>query len=412
MPVSEVLFFAAWHDSPNHISWTGCDVVLPFFGKKSASSAPTSSDAPAHAASSARGEPAAELSTLDFSGDANHGLTQYAGLMEVTEVGAGLGAAYEEAAVLYANGSVDAAEAVLGTVLDSPSHQAGEGVWMMLLDLYRLTGQRQRFESRVVDYATRFERSPPPWQDLSSAPAQGRPKAVPLLSLSGTLSGQSATQFEQIGIIGKKSGAIRIELSRLRSVDEVGCTLFRKLLRELAAERVKVSLLKCGQLVDMLVGQVHVGRPEGRDGWLLLLEMLQHTGEQDRFEQIAVDYAITFEESPPSWEPKMEREAISTAAIEAAVTAAEGFSLDGELTGATTESIRRLAAFAADRQRFEVDCAQLRRLDFVSAGTLFNVLAPLHAQGKQVILRNVNAMVAALLRVMSVDQVAQVMLRA
>lgn len=386
-------------------------MVLPFFGKKSVSGTPTGSDARATATPtpSARGEHAAELSTLDFTADANHGLTQYAGLMEVTEVGAGLGAAYEEAAVLYANGSVDAAESVLGAVLDSSSHQAGEGVWMMLLDLYRLTGQRQRFESRVVDYATRFERSPPPWHDLSSAP--GRPKAVPLLSLSGTLSGQSTTQFEQIGTIGKKSGAIRVELSRLRSVDEAGCALFRKLLRELAAERVTVSLLKCGQLSDMLAGQVHVGRPEGRDSWLLLLEMLQHTGEQDRFEQIAIDYAITFEESPPSWEPKMEREAISTAAIEAAVAAAEGFSLEGELTSATTESIRRLAVFAADRERCEVDCAQLRRLDFVSAGTLFNVLAPLHAQGKQVILRNVNAMVAALLRVMSVDQVAQVTLR-
>lgn len=391
-------------------------MVLPFFGKKPAPDTPAASSGGGKAASAVP-EPA-ELSTLDFSGDATHALAQYAGLVEVNEVGAGLGAVYEEAAVLYANGSTEAAEAVLSAVLDSPSHQPGEGVWMMLLDLYRLTGQRQRFEARVLDYATRFERSPPPWQDLSSSQTHERANVVPLLSLSGTLSGQSSTQFEQIAVIGKKRGAIRIDLGRLRGVDEPGCIRFRALLRELAAERVVVSLLKCGQLVEMLVGQVHMGRAEGRDQWLLLLEMLQHTGEQDRFEQIAVDYAITFEESPPSWEPKMERESISTDAIDAAAAATateaaavEGFALGGEVTSAATDSIRKLAAFAAERQRVEVDCAQLRRLDFVSAGTLFNILASLQAQGKQVVLRNVNAMVAALLRVMGVDQVAQVMLR-
>jgi ABC-type transporter Mla MlaB component len=323
-----------------------------------------------------------------------------------------LGAVYEEAAVLYANGNSGAAEAVLDAVLDSPSNHAGEGVWMMLLDLYRLTGQRQRFEARVLDYATRFERSPPPWQDLSSLSPQERPPARPLVNLSGSLTAQAAAQLDQLSIIAVKSGTIRIDLGHLRSVDETGCAMFRKVLRELAAERIQVSLLKCARLADMLAGQVHAGRAEGRDGWLLLLEMLQHTGEQERFEELAMDYAVTFEESPPSWEPKAEQEAVSTAVFGAEVAAADAaFSLDGELTGATTESIRNLAAFAAARRRVEVDCARLRRLDFVSAGTLFNILAGLQAQGKQIVLKNVNAMVAALLRVMSVDQVAQVLLR-
>lgn len=382
-------------------------MVLPFFGKKPAPGARPAGNARGSAVPDA----ATELSTPDFSDNAPHALSEYADLVEVREVGAGLGAVYEEAAVVYANGNVEAAEAVLEAALDSPPGDAAEGVWMMLLDLYRLSGQRQRFETRVLDYATRFERSPPPWHDLSAAPARERPHSRPLVALSGSLSGQAALQFEQIAIIGKKSGVIRIDLGHLRSVDDAGCAMFRQLLNELAAERVKVSLLKCARLADMLVGQVHAGRAEGRDGWLLLLEMLQHTGEQDRFEQLAVDYAITFEESPPSWEPKVEQEAQSTAVLEA-VVASEGFSLDGEVTGATPDIMRKLATYAAERQRVEVDCIGLRRLDFVSAGMLFNALADMKTQGKQVVLKNVNAMVAALLRVMSVDQVAQVTLRA
>ncbi len=64
---------------------------------------------------------------------------------------------------------------------------------MMLLDLYKLTGQRERFESKVLDYATRFERSPPPWVDLSSARVLPRKSdAAPLVNLAGELTGQAA----------------------------------------------------------------------------------------------------------------------------------------------------------------------------------------------------------------------------
>lgn len=393
-------------------------MVLSFFGKKPAQTPPAS--APGEKAVPAPQQPEPpELSTLDFSvGDPTHVLANCAGQVEVQELasGSGIGAAYEEAAVLYANGSTEEAEAVLNAVLDAQAVRAGEGLWMMLLDLYRLTGQRQRFEVRVLDYATRFERSPPPWSDLSSAVEKGpRSRAAPLVNLSGNLSGQAASQFEQIAVIGKKSGAIRIDLGRLRSLDAAGCTLFRGALRELVAERAKISLLNGGQLAEMLAGQVRPGQAESRDMWLLLLELLQHLGDQERFENLAIDYAITFEESPPSWEPRTEQLAVASASQDVAVdleAATNEFSLDGELTSASVDKIRKLAQHAAPLQRIEVDCAQLRRIDFVSAGTLFNILATLQAQGKQVMLRNVNAMVAALLRVMGVDQVAVVMLRA
>lgn len=383
-------------------------MVLPFFGKKPPRNP---GEAGAGESPSPAPLPPAELSSLDFSDDAAHTLARDAGLVEVREVGAGPGAVYEEAAVLYADRRADAAETVLNAVLDNPANQAGEGVWMMLLDLYRLTGQRQRFESRVLDYATRFERSPPPWRDLSSDGAAPRAPAAPLVNLSGPLSAPAANQFEQIAIVGRKSGAIRLDLGLLRSVDEAGCAMFRGVLRELASERVAVSLLKAGRLAELLGEKVQPGRADAQDAWLLLLELLQHTGEQERFEELAVDYAVTFEESPPSWEAKAERQTAAGAEPEAAAVEGDEFCFEGEVTGAAADSIRKLAAFAATRQRIEVDCSRLRRLDFVSAGMLFNILATLKAQGKQVTLRNVNAMVGALLRVMSVDQVAQVTLR-
>lgn len=315
--------------------------------------------------------------------------------------------------MLYANGNVREAEAVLDGVLSEGADGAGEGLWMMLLDLYRLTGQKERFESRVLDYATRFERSPPAWEDLSNK-ASRRPKAeaIPLFNIAGVLSAGVAEQCRQIRVIGERGGSVRLDLKRLRSFDEEGCTLLMELIAHLKAERVKMALINSGHLAEMLAPHVKPGEAKARPVWLLLLELLQHTGEFERFEQVALDYAITFEESPPSWEAVEPIASSELKQIEEEQARSEaGFVFEGELLNAGGDTLRKLAAAASERDAMEVDCTELRRMDFVTAGTLFNIVATLRSQGKLVTLVNVNAMVGALLRVMGVDQVAQVTLR-
>ncbi len=390
-------------------------MALPFFGKKPPPPPPPARKAGRPQAAAETGDaslsPRTELlSSLNFSGIGGGPPGEYADMVEVQEAGAGIGAVFEEAAILYANGDTSEAENVLCGVLDDPANRASEGLWMMLLDLYRLTGQQECFESRVLDYATRFERSPPPWEDLSPA-AQTRASAIPVVNLAGVLSAQAATQFQQICVIGRKSGGIQINLARLRGMDDAGSTVFRQALAQLAADRVRTSLLNCETMIDMLSAQTGPGQAENRDVWVLLMELLQYTEDKDRFEQVALDYAITFEESPPSWEGRSVLEKSGEPAAEEAAGAGSGFALEGELAGASNDVIRNLAAFADTRQAVLVECARLRRVDFVCAGMLFNILTTLRAQGKQIELQNVNAMVAALLRVMGVDQVAHVTVR-
>jgi anti-anti-sigma regulatory factor len=349
--------------------------------------------------------PATKLSELDFSASPHSGI-------EVMEsAGVGIGVVYEEAAVLYANGNDRDAESMLTTVFDDPKNTVGEGLWMMLLDLFRLTGQKEKFEARVIDYARRFERSPPPWEDLSLQSRKRLGDSVPLINITGALSAQTAQQLQQICSIGRKGGAIRIDLGKLRSADDAGCALFKQALAQLTSDRVRLTVLNATKLATLLNGKIEVGVAKNRDLWILLLEMLKYTGESARFEDLAVDYAVTFEESPPSWESKVPLPSEEAAAAESVERGEEEFSFEGEISGSSGEAIRKLTEFAADRQVVVVDCASLRRMDFVAAGSLFNALATLQARGKVVKLVNVNAMVAALMRVMSIDQVAQVMLR-
>ena len=359
--------------------------------------------------------PRSELSTLDFGaagGDVARALAECAGKIEVQEGGDAFAAVAEDAAVLYANGQNDLAAQALGEFVTGLAPGQGEPMWLMLLDLYKLTGKRAEFDECVIAYARSFEKSPPPW-DVSDAPASaGGAPAAPAVALGTALTDQVAKQFERVREAGRKSGAVRIDLSRLRSADEAGCALLRTLIADLKAASVTIRLSGASTVANMLGGQVVAGRRENQQMWLLLLDMLQQTDEIERFEEVALDYAITFEESPPSWEPKAVAELVSTTSeLASAVQMDEGFVFEGEVMGANAEPLRQLAAYAAERNHVEVDCARLRRLDFVCAGSLFNVLAQLQGQGKLVVLKNVNAMVAALLRVMGVDQVARLQLR-
>lgn len=399
-------------------------MVLPFFGKKPA---PAGSPAPrsrsgsgavgaSPAAARSRPVPRSETSTLDFTiagGDLNRVLAQCADKVHVEEGVDEMAPPAEEAAILYANGGDDEARMVLEHALQTTVDDTTRfNLWSMLLDLLRLVGQRERFESLSLGFATEFERSPPAWQDLSANAARaGVEPKVQTINLSGHLGGQAAAQFAQLIQIGMRAGALRIDLSRLRSADNAGGDLLLRAVRGLRRAKIKLHLSGAAHLANVLAGLVTSGKRSDQTLWLLLLEVLQYTDQQERFEELAVDYAMTFEESPPSWEPPPAITASQTGAEAVDATLSRIYLLEGEIIGPNTEVLRKITAFAADRTKVEIDCSRLRRMDFVSAGTLFNIISQLHTQGRLVVLTGVNSMVAALMQVMGLHQVARIELR-
>lgn len=332
--------------------------------------------------------------------------------LQVQELSSGIGAICEEVAVLYANDNVTAAEALLDEALDNPARSADEWPWVMLFDLYRLSGQRERFEARVIDYATRFEHSPPPWIDLSAesvAPRAGNRGAS--LRLSGVFNAGQSRQLDQARVLGERNGALRIDFGSVRDADEEGCAMLLDVIERLRRNRIKVALSGVDKLIGVLSGKVKTGVRAARAQWLLLLELLQHGGAQERFDETALDFAITFEESPPSW-LQVESLPAEVSDIDHETDDGEGhLSFEGEISGGGGAAFARLVELAEEHKEIIVDCSRLRRMDFVSAGALFNVLATLSGKGCQVRLCNVNALVLALFHVMGVGQVARIMAR-
>jgi len=403
-------------------------VAIPFFRK--GPSEPGSSDSKAKTSRNHDSSGESQTSLLDFSqiGEVR-ALAAAAGKIRVAELSDTDHPAVEEAAILFANGTDDAATEALEAAIDNGAAN-NEMLWSMLFDLYRLTDGREAFEQRGVAYAQQFGRSPPVWTELGHSatpkPIQTR-NAVPTISLTGNLGGSSGAQFEQVSKIALKAGKMRIELARLRSVDESGCELLLSLLHTLRKARVVVQLSSPRTMLTMIENHAQAGRREGQAIWLMVLELIQALGEADRFDEVALDYAITFEESPPSYEAPAADAVTTTSFSDPTATGtntgtgglelvpieedAPQFVLEGELSSAQSETIRSLAKYGADRSIVDIDASHLQRMDFVSAGTLFNVLVQFQTQGKQSAIHGLNAMVAALLRVMGVHQVASMELR-
>ncbi|MFT4173440.1 MAG: STAS domain-containing protein [Rhodocyclaceae bacterium] len=387
-------------------------MVIPFFGKKPTEPAGTSRSG------GERADAPQDNTILDFPhGDAGRALAKAAESIQVSESTWDGNAAIEEAAVLYANASDEAACAVLEAALDGSAGRASEHLWRMLLDLYRLTGNKTAFDARGVSFAQQFEISPPLWgeaEPVVTAPVRAN---SPSVNLSGNLSGNARNQLEQLARIGAKSGKLRIDMSRVRGIDEAGATVLMDVIGDLKRQRAQVSLLGAQNALNLVQPRLKTGERENGPFWHLALALLQQLGDQDRFDEVALDYAITFEESPPSYEAPVAASLTDTGGLTESgglelrgeEPVSEDFAFDSVLSSANqTEQLRRLATYASDRDSVDIDAKGLTRLEFVAAGALFNQLAQIQAQGKKVRIHGLNALVAALMRVMGIDQIAQI----
>ena len=106
------------------------------------------------------------------------------------------------------------------------------------------------------------------------------------------------------------------------------------------------------------------GKAGGEGAWLLSLELLQWQHEQAKFDERAVEFAVAFEVSPPSWEPPpragsaQARVRCRRSASRRAEARRERASLDkemlvweGVLAGATPPQLAQLADLAQPQCR-------------------------------------------------------------
>ena len=327
--------------------------------------------------------------------------------------------AIEEAAVLYANGQSAEAHARLKKALEGEDLGAWKlQVWLMMFDVLQQLGRKQEFEERALDFVVKLERSPPVWTDAPPAPKQNpslRTGGAASVSLTGALGAQSAGALEQLRKAADKQPKLRLDFGKLQGIEPAGCKLLHATLKYFRTAKKDVWLTGEATLLKLLRDGAKAGdKSVDTSVWLLLLDLYQMLGLQNEFEEAAVDYAVTYEVSPPSWEappPRPKGEPMAESQPVATLVADESFHVSGEVAGQSDQLFTDLGAYAAAANPVVLDFGAARRVDFVNAGRLLNVLEKLKAEGKQLVIRGAGEMIIALFAVMGIPKVARIIPR-
>lgn len=358
------------------------------------------------AAAPAKEEPVQETPLSDFSDLAfSHSSLDFQVEADVDPVDAQA----EEAAVLFANHQDQAAQAVLEHAVKGHRSGPAERLWRMLFDLYRLTGQQPAFEAMGIEYARAFEKSPPGWgSKAADSTAKAPGGAAGSLLFKGELLGANAPAFDLVRQALDKNPRLRLDMSKVKQADPDGCGCLLKLLVQARRNKREIELLGRDAFATLVQGWVEAGKAEGKECWLLLLELCQQQGQQDTFEDLAIEYAVTFEESPPSWEAgrvAAPEPVVRMATVAAGDAGGDAYVLSGEIKASRFGD---LPAYAQEHELLLIDCATLARMDFISAGALLNSLTTVRRSGKQIVFRHPHHLVAELFRVVGLAAVATI----
>lgn len=308
-------------------------------------------------------------------------------------------AAAEESAILYANGQQDAAQHLLhGAVHGAEGND--RQLWALLFDLYQVSGDQAGFDRLALDFASRFETSPPSW--IAPAPQRPARSTGPSAVLVGALGAECGAALDALLAQAAGNSVLQLDVSAVGSIDGDACSHLLAMLERMRELDIELVVAGADQLIAALGARTQVGQPGGgQSPWLLLLALLQLTAQVEAFERVAMDYCVTFEVSPPSY---VAPPRVTVLGAEDELVAPARFVLPAVLDHAVLDDI---AAHAALADAVEFDCSALARADYGAATALLTLLRPIQADGRAVAFHELNHLVATLFRLIGIDGVAR-----
>ena len=327
--------------------------------------------------------------------------------IQVAEANPGLCAVLENAALLYANAQAGPARQILeqGVASDNDA-KVSPLAWLALFDLLQRARDRAAFDQLALQYVVAFERSAPAWEEREAqSRPEGKPQAGGYFALTGKLSTANAPQIGHMLAATQKQSHVRLDLGSLTGADDAGAKLLADALAQLRKRQYALVLQHPEKIRRALEGAVQQGREAGEGYWVLLLELLQWQNDRAVFEDRAVDFAVSFELSPPSWEPPPNGNVVAAQADApaAATEGQEALCWQGTMTGPTDPQLAKFAEFRESRSVVPVDMSAVERIDFVCAGALLNAIIRAEGQRKTVQIAGASPIIRALLLLIGIS---------
>jgi hypothetical protein len=350
----------------------------------------------------------------------------------------------DEAVIAFANADFILCEQSL-TNLVGPggSRREHADTWLVLFDLYRAIGQHAKFESLAVDYVHQFGVSSPQWFSLPKLVAEAAAEERPSTSrVAGEVGWVCPELIDTDAVARLRSVTLQLPLpwvfdwSGLRKIDADAAGQLSELFRHWAGQSLEMRWLSGEQLFTVLQEAAPTGvRDADPAYWLLRLDALRLANRPDQFDEAAIDYCVTYEVSPPSWErskcavrisgsslstrspPMSIVSEVSTTFVEstndesAAGVQVASVELSGQLVGDISATLGKLDRDLTSAPIVAVSCARLIRVDFIAAGDLLNWVLAKRSENRAINLVDANRLVALFFGAMGINEHAKVQIR-
>ena len=350
----------------------------------------------------------------------------------------------DEAVIAFANADFEQCEQSLAALTSASGARAQHAeTWLVLFDLYRATGQQAKFESLALDYAQQFGWSAPQWFSLPKLVAETANEDRPKRSRSeGDVGWVCPSHLEAEGVGELASLALQMPLpwvfdwSALQTLDAEACTRLSELFRSWMLQDLDMRWLSGDQLLTVLQEAAPTGvRDADPAYWQLRLDALRMANRPDQFDEAAIDYCITYEVSPPSWEPARCAVSVSVAgqsttapplslvsdvstsfhesqhADASSIVEVATVELSGQLVGDIGATLKKMDAELGKARIVNVSCAKLIRVDFIAAGDLLNWVLARRSENRAVSFVDSHRMVALFFGAMGINEHAAVKVR-
>ena len=356
----------------------------------------------------------------------------------------------DEAVIAFANADFSQCEDALQRITSMGGDRSQHAeTWLVLFDLYRATGQQQHFESLALDYAQQFGWSAPQWYSLPKLVADALADE-PIVTSSSSNSrspgdvGWVCPEILDIDAVARlRSQSLQMPLpwifdwSSLRSIDAEASMQLSMVFRLWSGQALEMRWLAGERLFTVLQDAAPTGvRDADPAFWLTRLDALRLANQADQFDEAAIDYCVTYEVSPPSWEPTRCKvhisgstlstrnpslsmvSDVSTSFLESGLAEDLGggiemahVELSGQLVGDISATLDKLHAKLGSAPVVSVSCARLIRVDFIAAGDLLNWVLARRNEARAVQFGDAHRLLALFFGAMGINEHAKVQVR-
>jgi hypothetical protein len=350
----------------------------------------------------------------------------------------------DEPVIAFANADFETCEQTLSSLTRAGGRRAQHAeTWLVLFDLYRATGQQPKFESLALDYAQQFGWSAPQWFSLPKLVAESAQQDKPARARTAGEIGWICPEVLDIDAVARlRSTTLQLPLpwvfdwSALKTIEPEAATHLADLFRLWSGDALDMRWLSGDTLLTVLADAAPTGvRDADPAYWVLRLESLKMANRPDQFDEAAIDYCVTYEVSPPSWEkvrcqvriggsglstqspPLSQVSEVTTNFVESGVDDAPGqvqvatVELSGQLVGDIGATLQQLNQQLGSASLVNVACNKLIRVDFVAAGDLLNWVLAKRGENRSITFANAHRLVALFFGAMGINENAKVQIR-